>query len=156
VAVRTIARKPTRVLALALGATIFLAGVQAPPASATLTLAEKKLVMMIHEARAKHGKSKLKVSGSLSELAKKHSTYMKNHGSISHSSTSQLFGYMNKANCVAKIGENVGVAYSVQQMHEAFMSSSGHKANILGAWKKVGVGIRKAGGRFWTTELFCA
>jgi uncharacterized protein YkwD len=149
-------RRPLRSLAVVLAGAIALGAVQAQPASAELTDKEKKLVSLINKARGNHGKSKLQVSGKLSELARKHSNVMINQNNpVKHSSTNQLLSYMNKANCVAKIGENVGAAWEVPEMHQAFMKSPGHRQNILGSWKKVGVGIKKSGGRLWTTELFC-
>jgi uncharacterized protein YkwD len=150
-------RRPLRLLAVVLAATIVLGAVQAQPASAALTDSEKKLVSLINKARTQRGRSKLQVSGKLSELARKHSNAMINQNNpVKHSTTNQLLTYMDKSNCVARIGENVGTAFSALQMHQAFMKSAGHKENILGSWKKVGVGVRKSGGRLWTTELFCA
>jgi uncharacterized protein YkwD len=148
-------RRSARLVALVLAITLgFTLG--APPASATLSEPEKKLVSLINKARLNHDKGKLQTSGVLSKLARKHSTVMMNKGNpVLHSSTTQLLNYMDKANCSARIGENVGRASDVNEMHQAFMGSTGHKQNILGSWKKVGVGIRKSGGNVWTTELFC-
>jgi uncharacterized protein YkwD len=153
----TARRRPLRLLAVVLAGTIALGTVQAQPASAALTTKEKKLVSLINKARGNHGKSKLQVSGKLSELARKHSNAMANQNNpVKHSTNNQLLTYMNKANCVARIGENVGAASEVLEMHQAFMDSPGHKQNILESyWKKVGVGIKKSNGRLWTTELFC-
>jgi uncharacterized protein YkwD len=150
-------RRPLRFLALVLAGSIVLGTVQAQPASAALTDKEKKLVSLVNKARTNRGKSKLQVNAKLSELARKHSNVMVNqNNAVKHSTNKQLLSYMNKANCVARIGENVGAASTVPQMHQAFMNSPGHKQNILESyWKKVGVGIKKSDGRLWTTELFC-
>jgi uncharacterized protein YkwD len=150
-------RRPLRLLAVVLAGTILLGAVQAQPASAALTDNEKKLVSLINKARKNHSKGTLKVSAKLSELARKHSNAMANQNDpVKHSTTNQLLTYMNKSNCVARIGENVGAASTALEMHQAFMKSPGHKENILESyWKKVGVGVRKSGGRLWTTELFC-
>ena len=54
-----------------------------------------------------------------------------------------------------RIGENVGVGYSVSSLHDAFMNSSGHRANILGDFNRVGVGVvHEASGRIWVTVVF--
>ena len=37
-----------------------------------------------------------------------------------------------------RVGENVGVGYDVTQLHNAFMGSSGHRANIMGDYNQVG------------------
>ena len=52
------------------------------------------------------------------------------------------------------VGENVGKGSSVQVIHDAFMRSSEHKANILGRYDRVGVGVYKSGKTYWVTEIF--
>lgn len=150
-------RRPLRLLAVVLAGTIVLGAIQTQPATAELTDSEKKIASLINKARTQRGRSKLQVSAKLSELARKHSNVMVNQNDpVKHSTTNQLLSYMDKANCVAKVGENVGAASTALQMHQAFMDSPGHKENILETyWKKVGVGVKKSGGRLWTTELFC-
>lgn len=40
------------------------------------------------------------------------------------------------------VGENVGRGYSIEQVHEAFMASPSHRANILEPfWTHMGVGV---------------
>jgi hypothetical protein len=53
------------------------------------------------------------------------------------------------------VGENVGVGYTVQQLHDAFMGSSGHRANIMKpTYNQVGVGVAMAGSTMWVTVRF--
>jgi uncharacterized protein YkwD len=150
-------RRPLRLLAVVLAGTIVFGAIQAQPATAALTDSEKKIASLINKARTQRGRGKLQVSATLSELARKHSNAMVNQNDpVKHSTTNQLLTYMDKANCAARIGENVGAASTALDMHQAFMKSPGHKENILATyWKKVGVGVKKSGGRVWTTELFC-
>lgn len=55
------------------------------------------------------------------------------------------------------VAENVGVGYSVQQLHDAFMGSAGHRANMLNAsYNRVGVGVVLSGGKIWVTVRFLA
>jgi uncharacterized protein YkwD len=52
-------------------------------------------------------------------------------------------------------GENVGWGYSPQQIEAALMASPSHRANILGDYTHVGVGVFVDGaGRYWVTERF--
>jgi len=52
-------------------------------------------------------------------------------------------------------GENVGWGYSPQDVDAAFMASPSHRANILGDYTHVGVGVFVDGaGRYWVTERF--
>src|SRR5579863_919551 len=51
--------------------------------------------------------------------------------------------------------ENVGVGATPQSIEAAFMASAPHRANILGAYTYVGVGVVvDAKGRIWVTERF--
>jgi uncharacterized protein YkwD len=54
------------------------------------------------------------------------------------------------------IGENVGVGYSVRQVHDALVGSSSHRANMLStAFNQVGVGAYTgADGRIWIVQVF--
>jgi uncharacterized protein YkwD len=53
------------------------------------------------------------------------------------------------------LGENVGYGPSVPAVQDAYMRSSGHKANILSTkWNGVGVGYAKNGSRVYTVQVF--
>lgn len=53
------------------------------------------------------------------------------------------------------LGENVGVGPSVNSIHNSFMSSSGHRANILGDFTHVGIGaVRESENKLWVTVVF--
>jgi uncharacterized protein YkwD len=53
-------------------------------------------------------------------------------------------------------GENVGYTYrGVRSIHRAFMRSRDHRWNILNrSFRKVGIGVDRARGRLWVTEIF--
>ena len=53
------------------------------------------------------------------------------------------------------LGENVGVGPTVQSLHDAFMASSGHRANILGDFNYVGIGVAvESPTKMWVTVVF--
>ncbi len=53
------------------------------------------------------------------------------------------------------IGENVGYGPTVGAIEDAYMNSSGHRANILNTkWNGVGVGYAKVGNKTWTVQVF--
>ena len=52
------------------------------------------------------------------------------------------------------LGENVGVGYSVPSLHDGFMNSPGHRANIMGDFDYVGIGVALAGSRTWVAFNF--
>lgn len=52
------------------------------------------------------------------------------------------------------LGENVGVGYSASSLHQGFMDSPGHRANIMGDYDYVGIGVAIAGSRAWVAFNF--
>lgn len=55
-----------------------------------------------------------------------------------------------------RAGENVGQGSGMAQLHSAFMNSPMHRANILGDFQWVGVGVRWAGSKLWVTVNFAS
>lgn len=54
-------------------------------------------------------------------------------------------------------GENVAQGYrTAQAMHDGWMSSPGHKANILGAFTDIGIAFYSSGGTTWGVQVFAA
>ncbi len=53
-----------------------------------------------------------------------------------------------------RAGENVGYGGSVDSLHRAFMNSPGHRANVLGDYNRVGVGVVVNGSTIWVTFNF--
>ncbi|HCF69994.1 MAG TPA: hypothetical protein DER33_00120, partial [Syntrophomonas sp.] len=52
-------------------------------------------------------------------------------------------------------GENIAKNFSVKGAHDAFMNSSGHRANIMGSqYHKVGFGFVKQGSYLYVTQWF--
>ncbi len=56
--------------------------------------------------------------------------------------------------CWRSVGENVGKGSSLQSVHDAFLKSPVHKANILGNFDHVGYGAYKVGNTWWVTQIF--
>lgn len=100
---------------------------------------------MVNGSRASHGLRPLKLSERISRRAKKHSKKMARSRTLYHSCVSCRY---------RRASENVGVARSMRRVHNMMMSSSTHRSNILGKYRRVGVGVVKRGGRFWVTEVF--
>ncbi|MGH2725502.1 MAG: CAP domain-containing protein [Actinomycetota bacterium] len=119
---------------------------------ASTTSSEKQLATLINKARASAGRAPLVLSGSLSKLARKHSAAMAAKGTIYHNPklASWLSPYTWKV-----AGENVGMGGSILSIHNAFMASTGHRANNLSkAYKKVGVGVVWKGKYAYVTVIF--
>jgi hypothetical protein len=110
---------------------------------------EAEFVRLINEARAQHGERALATYGDLTTFARHHSEQMAARHSIYHSSNlSTISGWRS-------IGENVGSGTSVRSLHDAFMNSPAHRANILYApYNQVGVGVATSDGKIYVTEIF--
>ena len=135
-------------LLAAVAVTASTALVGAAPAAA-VTTREAKLLTKINNARAAHGLRPLRLSGELSTTARQHSRQMGSATTLFHTAS------FASICCWSAIAENVGMGYSVRELHRAFMHSPAHRANILDPrMRVVGVGLVSAGGRLWVTELF--
>lgn len=125
------------------------APVPAPPASA----AESDLAGRINAERANAGLAPLAFQGVLRDQARAWSTQMATAGRISHHPDLTAEAYRADSNWL-NYGENVGVGGDVGSIHAAFMASQAHRANVLGDFNQVGVGIVESGGQLWVTVRF--
>lgn len=108
------------------------------------------LIALTNSSRASAGLAALAPHPELMARAQEWSDYMASHGRISHSDV----GTRVKSDW-EKIGENVGVGSNVSEVHQAFMNSAGHRANILEpAFQYIGVGTTVRDGRVYVAEIF--
>lgn len=137
-------------LIIALVASFLAALVPAPAEAAVDGNAEAQFVAALNQERAARGLPKLAVASDLVAVARQHSARMASKNDLYHNPNlgSDVSGWQ-------KVGENVGRGPSVSTIHDAFMNSAGHRANILDAdWTEVGVGVEVVDGRVWVTEVF--
>ncbi|MDR0928856.1 MAG: CAP domain-containing protein [Oscillospiraceae bacterium] len=124
-----------------------------------LSVQEQQMVQLINQERAAQGLAALPVDLELSALAEMKSQDMVDNGYFAHESPTygsaadmlEDAGYEFKG-----VGENIARSASVEKANAQFMSSDGHRRNILGSqWTKVGVGIvNDRNGYPYVTELF--
>lgn len=105
-------------------------------------------VSLINATRAANGLAPLSTDSGLSAFAQNHSQNMAAAGEIFHSPNlgSASTGW-------DALGENVGKGGTASALHDAFMASSGHRANILGDWNYIGVGTAE-GDALYITVVF--
>ena len=115
---------------------------------------EKEVVRLVNEERAKRGLKELTYNWELSRVARYKSQDMKDNRYFSH--TSPVYGspfqMMKDFGITYKsAGENIARGQrSPQAVVNAWMNSSGHRANILNAsFTQIGVGY-VAEGNYWT------
>jgi uncharacterized protein YkwD len=108
---------------------------------------------LVNNSRSSHGVHPLKLSWALSVDALHHSQRMARQDRLFH--TTDLYSVVRRYD-PNTWGENVGAAGTLKRMERMFMRSPPHRANILnGAFKRIGVGVKRAGGWFWVTLDFC-
>jgi len=111
--------------------------------------AEGDFLSKINAARSSAGLPPVSTHSDLVPDARNHSAEMMAAGQIFHSSN--LGGVASGWEALA---ENVGAGPTVDSLHSAFMNSSGHRANILGDYNYVGVGVVSDGELLWATVIF--
>ena len=119
---------------------------------------ELSFVNKINAHRADRDLAPLKVNLQLTGVARKWSDNMAAAGGISHNPqlANQVEGDWTR------LGENVGYSSRtdtsgeefVRRLDAAFWASPGHKANVVGDYNQVGVGVRMTGHTMWVTVQF--
>lgn len=137
-------KKVVRVVGLALALVLLLAGCM----SEGQTAVQREL----NADRTAHRLRALPTHPQLNAKAQAWAEKLARDGRLSHSNLSS-----GAPSCWRALGENVGYGASVAAVQDAYMSSSGHRSNILStkhAWNYVGVGYAKAGSRVYTVQVF--
>lgn len=125
-----------------------------PLLDSSIAAYEQKVAELVNEIRVQNGLKKLTVNWELSRVARYKSQDMKDNNYFSH--TSPIYG--SPFNMIKDFGisyrtagENIAKGYSTPQaVVNAWMNSSGHRANILNAsYTQIGVGY-VSGGNYWT------
>ncbi|MFE9169675.1 CAP domain-containing protein [Streptomyces kebangsaanensis] len=127
----------------------------APTATASGTTA--RVVELVNSERGKAGCSPLTVNATLTKAAQAHSEDMAAHRNMSHTGSdgSSPGDRITRAGYTWRTyGENVAYGYSTpEQVMAGWMSSPGHKANILNcSFKEIGVGLAQPGS-YWTQNF---
>ena len=123
---------------------------------------ERQLVALTNQTRASAGRASLRIDAALTSIARSRSKDMIDRNYFSHSippSGKSVFDVMqSKGYCFNIAGENIGWNtypddVATAQIHQMFLNSPGHRANIVGrAWDVIGIGAYKAasGKKMWT------
>lgn len=118
----------------------------------------QQMLNLVNSERNKNGRSALALDPELCRIALAKSQDMVAKKYFSHTSPTygsisnmlKTFGYS-----FTSAGENIAQHSTVEKSHAAFMSSPGHRQNILSSsWKKVGIGIVQNNGYVTVTQIF--
>lgn len=120
---------------------------------------EQEAYNYLTEDRNKNGRSTLELDPTLCYLARMKSQDMLTNGYFAHTSPTlgsasdmlKNFGY-----AFSSVGENIAHHASVEKSHAAFLSSEGHRRNMMStSWTKVGIGVATdSNGYVYVTQLF--
>jgi uncharacterized membrane protein YgcG len=112
---------------------------------------ESQFIADMNAARQSNGLAPYAVYSDLASIAREHSQNMAQKQELYHNPdlTTEVHGWQ-------AVGENVGEGPSVSAIHNAFMQSPEHRANILDHdFTQVGVGVAvDKNGTIWVTEDF--
>ena len=123
------------------------------PAADASPAAESAFVARINGLRASRGLPTLSVSGELVGKARAWAAHMADAGGISHNPSLASGVSANWS----KLGENVGVGATVDALHNAFVASPSHLANLVDpSYSFVGVGVVERNGQLYTSHVFMA
>lgn len=106
---------------------------------------------LVNQARWANGLAGLIRNPAMDQVAANWAAQLAQQGALSHNPdcASQIPGGWVAA------GENVAQGYgSGAAMHDGWMSSSGHRANVLGDFTDIGIAFLSAGGTTWGVEVF--
>jgi uncharacterized protein YkwD len=121
------------------------------PASAASAFDEGTIHALTNQSRAANGLGSLTLNASLNQVAVNWANQMAANGRMSHNPnySGQIPGGWSSA------AENVAQGYpSGAAVHEGWMNSAGHRANILGDFTDIGIAHISAGGTTWSVEVF--
>lgn len=118
--------------------------------------AEDQFVTLANKERTKRGLDPLTVNSKLGDLASDWTDTMVSRSKGCPGGLSHNPDYIDDApGGWTRIGENVGCGGSVKSVHKALMKSKGHRANILGDFNQVGIGVEvDSRGSVWITQIF--
>lgn len=120
--------------------------------------AERQLLAATNREREAHGLQALRWNAALAEAARRHAELMVEHQTISH----QFAGEPSLPTRATQAGvqfsalaENVAEAPNYQEIHNLWMHSPGHRANILDPnLTSIGIAVAASNGEFYAVQDF--
>jgi uncharacterized protein YkwD len=111
-------------------------------------LRERCFMKRINRIRRKHGLNKLRWDRHLGVAGRRHAYKLARAGTIWHDDIGA------KVTRWRSLGQNTGMGSGCRRLTRAFMHSSGHRANYLGKWRHVGVGVVRRKGTTYVQQIF--
>ena len=109
---------------------------------------EKCFMRRINRIRRSHGLNSLQFDKQLGVVGRKHARRLADAGSVWHDDIA------SKVTRWRSLGQNTGKGPGCRKLTRAFMHSAGHRANYLGRWRHVGVGVVTRHGAVYVQQVF--
>ena len=130
-----------------------VAGAGEPPAGEASVGIEGEFLAMLNGTRVAAGLAPLELEDGLVRFARGHTREMMDRGDLFHSEKGTRVAVAPAG--WRRLGENVGVGSTPERLHASFMSSPGHRDNILGDYSGVAIGAARAtDGQLYVTVVF--
>ena len=141
--------------------------VEAGTPGVAASVVERMMLDLINEERAAAGVAPLVLDRRLNEASEDHSVWMADVGRLSHTGEggSSPWARIREAGVTySAAAENVafqslrgapGIADDVENLHDALMASTRHRANLLSdRYEATGIGVEVENGRVYVTQTF--
>ena len=117
--------------------------------------AEAEFLQLLNQKRGSSGFAPLARDAGLDGVARDWSGVMRDQARLHHRPNLAAEVDNRVTRTWTRLGENVGVGGAVDRLHQAFLNSPPHLANVLGDYNRVGVGVVvEPDGRIWVTFNF--
>lgn len=137
-----------RVLRLAIAALLVL--VMGSTLTSCRSSEQARVADLVNQTRAQYGRSYLRDNLQLDQKAQAWAEHLARVNTLEHSDLPEGISYQWRS-----LAENVGYGGSIDQVHQAYMNSPGHRANILDSrWNYMGTGVAWRGNRVFTVQVF--
>jgi uncharacterized protein YkwD len=128
------------------------------PAQPKTSDAERELLTAVNQERKAHGLPSLTSDEALANAARKHAQRMAEQGTISHQFPGEP-SLPSRAKAAGAhftwLSENVDEGPNATAIHQSFMKSPQHRANILdGDMDSAGIGVAERNGEMFAVEDF--
>lgn len=138
----------TRVLRLAAATLLVL--LMGSTLTACQSSEQARVAQLVNQTRAQYGRSYLRDNLQLDQKAQAWAEYLASQNTLKHSNLPSGISYQWRS-----LAENVGYGGSIEQVHQAYLNSAGHRANILDPrWNYMGTGVAWRGNRVFTVQVF--
>ena len=114
---------------------------------------QTKMVDQVNTSRRDAGKAAVVANDAAASKAQAWAGHMSRTGTVEHTGGGSRVDTSGLPKWCS-VGENVGMASSIDALHAAWMRSASHKANILGNFNRIGTGLVRKGNYVYGVQIF--